>query len=206
MDCAWPACALLASVKRGRSHGKSRAGSYGLVPSGRRAAQIQKSRVSTNEQERDKWMKYSLCFGWILILAAFSFSEDEKLKDKIFVSRNNQIQTLQSSTLSNTKYLVLRLKKKLDGKNSRGKGYDEKSNYGDSASTYCYKKESDLSELEKTMISEWFTSNGSISIQYTCGELQDEEKRKTFLGFAETNCQCLDITFENMNKVKSPWR
>ncbi|MDB5103164.1 MAG: hypothetical protein JWP91_853 [Fibrobacteres bacterium] len=158
------------------------------------------------DRKKDKKMKFRLVVGSILLFAASSFSEDEKLKDKIYLSRNNQIQTLQSSTLSNTKYLVFRLKKKLDGKNSRGKGYDEKSNYGDSASTYCYKKESDLAELEKTMISEWFTSNGSISIQYTCGDLQDEEKRKSFLGFAETNCQCLDITFENMNKTKSPWR
>ena len=151
-------------------------------------------------------MKPLFTIACTLVCTFAVFAEDEKIKDKVFMSRNNQIQTIQTSTLSNTKYLVLRLKKKLDGKNSKGKSYDERSNYGDSASTYCYKKETDLSEMEKTMIVEWFNSNGPLNLQYTCGEMLDEDKRKNFIGFAETNCQCLDITFENLNKMKSMWR
>ena len=54
-------------------------------------------------------MKSLFTIACTLVCTFAVFAEDEKIKDKVFMSRNNQIQTIQTSTLSNTKYLVLRL-------------------------------------------------------------------------------------------------
>jgi hypothetical protein len=132
----------------------------------------------------------------LLIGTSLGICEDEKAKDKIFISQSNEIKTIHIGQIGTTKYTVIRWKRKLDIKNSKGKGVTEKSNYGDSASTYCYKKETDISDIEKQILIEAFKNGKPVTFSYSCGELAEEDKRKVFLGFAETNCQCLDFTFE----------
>ncbi|HKP94890.1 MAG TPA: hypothetical protein VJ385_03950 [Fibrobacteria bacterium] len=140
---------------------------------------------------------------WSIFLLVMSFgtvaqlhAEDEKVKDKSFINKGNEITKLGTSTNGTSKYVVLGFKNKLDSKNSKGKSTDEKSNYGDSSSTYCYKKESDLGDTERQLLVEWFKNNGPLNLVYTCGDPMEEEKRKTFAGFAETNCQCLEFIFK----------
>ena len=145
--------------------------------------------------------------SWIALAGIFTiqtFAEDAKIREKVYLSESNQIIGIHSAALGSTKYVAIRLQKKLDSKMSKGKGAFEKANFGDSASTYCYKKETDMSEFEKSLISEWLRNNKTINVSYTCGEIIEEDKRKLFPGFAETNCQCLDFTF-NSKDVRSSW-
>ncbi|GEM_PF-5899881 len=137
-------------------------------------------------------------------LPALTRGEDAKIKEKVFLSKYNTIQTLHMESIGTVKYAVFRFKRKLDSKLSKGKGAGEMSNFGDSASTYCYKKESDMSDFEKTLLPEWFKGEKELDLTYTCGEIGEEEKRKNFPGFAETNCQCLDFTFDVGRKGQWP--
>ena len=138
------------------------------------------------------------------ILTIQTFGDDVKIREKVFLSEGNQIIGIHSATLGTTKYVAFRFQKKLDSKMSKGKGVFEKANFGDSASTYCYKREMDMSEFEKGLVGEWIRNNKTINVSYSCGEIVEEDKRKLFPGFAETNCQCLDFTF-NSKDVKPSW-
>ncbi len=138
------------------------------------------------------------------IIIGSSFGEDLKVKEKVFLSQFNQIQSVHLELIGTVRYSVFRFKRKLDSKFSKGKGTGEASNFGDSASTYCYKRELDMSEFEKQLLPDWIRNEKLIDFTYSCGDVSEDEKRKSFLGFAETNCQCLDFTFEN--EVKTPWQ
>lgn len=141
---------------------------------------------------------------FISVMITSVLAEDEKLKEKIFLSQGNQIVSIHLATLGSTKYVALRFQRKLDSKLSKGKGAWEKTNFGDSSSTYCYKRELDMSEFEKTLVSDWVDNNKTVNFTYTCAELADDERRKSFLGFAETNCQCLEFTFDSKD-VRRGW-
>ena len=94
-------------------------------------------------------MKINAILICLVSILTLGFPEDLKVKDKIFISRANSIQSLYFGVNGTAKYAVFRFKKKLDSKLSKGKATDEIANYGDSASTYCYKKESEISGFEK---------------------------------------------------------
>ncbi|MEO6095960.1 MAG: hypothetical protein ABIW76_09820 [Fibrobacteria bacterium] len=53
--------------------------------------------------------------------------------------------------------------------------------------------------MEKPMLIEWIKGDAPVNLVYTCGEAMEEERRKSFPGFAETNCQCLEFSF-----IKAP--
>ena len=151
-------------------------------------------------------MKAGIAGTTVLTSAWVLFAGDVKLTDKVFLSAGNTITAIQVSTSGADKYLVFRFKNRLDGRLSKGKGYFEKSTYGDSASTYCYKRLADVSDFEKNLLAEWAKAAKPVSVQYSCGEMTEDDKRKTFPGFAETNCQCLDFTFENNERASTPWK
>lgn len=142
----------------------------------------------------------------LLACALCASAEDEKVKDKVYLSKANQIARLGTPSVGGTRFIVLSLKNRLDGKNSKGRAPEESSNFGDSASTYCYAREADLSDMERELLVAWFQNGGSFNLLYTCGEALEEEKRKSFPGIAETNCQCLGFSFKAPASSRGMWR
>ena len=149
---------------------------------------------------------FALILGMVLASGSHSAAEDEKIREKVYLSKENQIIRIGTPMIGNVRYLVVNFKNRLDGRNSKGRAPEEKSNFGDSASTYCYRKESELSGMEQSLLVEWFKSGGTLNVVYSCGEALEEEKRKGFPGFAETNCQCLDFIFKHGNASRGMWR
>ncbi|MEO6095961.1 MAG: hypothetical protein ABIW76_09825 [Fibrobacteria bacterium] len=56
-----------------------------------------------------------------------AWADDEKMKDKMFLSKDNQIERIHSATVGNTRYVVFNFRKRLAAPNSKGRGIAEKS-------------------------------------------------------------------------------
>jgi hypothetical protein len=160
--------------------------------------------VPFEERKIRRAMIYPLLLATCLFVSV-AYSQDIEMRQGSFKSENNLIEEVHFETGSGKTFIVLKLKNKLSGKNSRARTLvDKRANYGDSLSSYAYFSIKD-DPIKAQAILEAHVAQLPTDLIYNCGEQPDDKRRKAFPYFVETNCEVEAFTIKASKEKKGRW-